>query len=115
VFKAALPIRTDADRDTALKFLAASGAAQLGGPLVQAATAVPGALATSDFLDAARDRGTVTDVNYGVDSETDFEAQGSGKLGVELGGGLEVKHESLESQGGRYWDGTGWQPWAACG
>lgn len=115
VYTASLPIHSDADRNTALAYLAATGANQLGGPFLQAASLVPGMYATTDYLNAVRAHGYLTQQAYTAESSTPLAAHASGEVGIELGGGFEFKHGSTELDNAQYWDGTSWQKWEACG
>lgn len=114
VYSATLPTGNDSDRNTALAFLAASGASQLGGPQVKLAAAVPGALAMSAFRTAAADHGTVTQQHLTSESSTPFAVDAAGKIEVELGLSADVSTKKMISNGGEYWDGSAWQTWEGC-
>lgn len=112
-----LPIRSQSDRQLAMRYMAAVGVEQVAGlapgPLsVVAGVAAAGA--SSAFNQAARARGVVTEQTY--DSDT---SSYGGEFGVEAvaeaSGGVTVNTMDRESTGGRYWDGVSWQPWRACG
>jgi hypothetical protein len=115
VYTATLPIHSESDRNLAAAYLAATGASQLGGPLIQAAAAVPSVYATTDYLNAVRARGFLTQQTYSTENTTDAAAEASGKLGIELGGGFHVDHGSSEIDDAQYWDGMSWQKWEPCG
>lgn len=108
VYRAILPVRTDADEQLASEFLTSMGITQLGGPALQA-TALPSTMAsTAHFLDAARQRGYTTRQTFTTKSNTPFAFDASGKLGLELGANASVDTSSRTSAGSDYWDGTRW-------
>lgn len=112
-----LPIRSGTDRAIAMRFLAASGVAQVsglvGGPVT--ALAGPAAVLTAGRFDAAaRARGTVTQQSFDASSSSYGGALGAEALG-EVSGEVTVNVTNRSSTGGQYWDGMSWQPWSACG
>lgn len=113
IYQATLPLEDDADRDAANQFLLAQGVGALGGwsnPLL----GVPGMIATQNFMDAAKDRGTLTQQDYNTSSNTVFGVDAEGKLGIELGVSASVSEDSMETTGAQYWDGTQWVDWEEC-
>lgn len=112
VYQATLPIRSDGDRRTATNFLIATGVSQLGG--FNLTTAVPTALATAAFVDAAQDRGYVTRQQFDTEDTTVFGFDAEGKLGIELGASAEVTSGSTRATDADYWNGVSWTEWAGC-
>lgn len=112
-----LPVTNPADRSIALSYLAASGITQVAGmgatPL--SAMTAPLAIATAAaFNDAARARGQVTQQTFDAASSSYGGALGLGAI-AEVAGNVTVNTTGLQSLDARYWDGTAWQPWRACG
>ena len=114
VYRATLPIKTDADKMLAEQYLMATGVMQLGGPIAMTLTAAPAAYATTEFLTAARNRGQLTQQSFDTNNTTVVGVEAEGKLGVELGVDYKLKTGELTSTGGQYWDGVNWQTWQGC-
>lgn len=113
VWQATLPIRDSADANAANNFLLAQGVGSIGAwsnPLIAAGST----LATMDFFDAVRSRGTLTQQDYDTDATTVFGVDASGKLGLELGVSANVKQDSMTTTGAQYWDGSQWRTWEEC-
>jgi hypothetical protein len=121
VYRASLPIRTSADAQVATTYLTEVGATQISfgtlgtvTPLAPAHTGAFGPAAVAAYLDAAHRQGVVTRQSFS-DNSSGYGAQASGKLGVELGGGLSYETLDRTSTEASYWDGAAWTPWTACG
>ncbi len=121
VYRASLPIRTSADAQVATTFLTEVGATQISfgtlgalTPLPPAHTGAFGPAAVATYLDAAHRQGVVTRQSIS-DNSSGYGAQASGKLGIELGGGLSYEMLDRTSTEASYWDGAAWTPWTACG
>lgn len=117
-YTATLSTRSDADRRTAVQFLAASGVSQLNlgplgiatvpaQPLLMPATAVAAVPATAQFIGAARDHGVVTRQQF-TDETGGFGAAAELELGLAIGGSLDYTSTNRTSVGASYWDGTAW-------
>ena len=86
----------------------------MGATPLSAMTA-PLAIATAAaFNDAARARGQVTQQTFDAASSSYGGALGLGAI-AEVAGNVTVNTTGLQSLDARYWDGTAWQPWRACG
>lgn len=110
-----LPLRTDADRAIAKRFLLAVGVQEATG--LESGATLTGTLGGpygAAFAEAARARGFVTEQEFDSDSSSNGADLGLGAL-AKFGGGGSIDFNTLTSQGGRYWDGAAWQTWAACG
>jgi hypothetical protein len=111
-----LPIRTEADRRLAMRYLVAVGVQQvagLSGPVAAVANGVVAHDAVA-FAQAARSRGTVTEQTFDADSSS-YGGEVAGELIGKIGGSGQVSTVARSSTGGRYFDGAEWQPWQACG
>jgi hypothetical protein len=111
-----LPIRNDADRDLAMRYLVGLGVQQvagLSGPFAGAVSPLVAADAIA-FAEAARARGFVTEQSFDADSSA-YGAEVAGELIGKLGGAGQVTTVQRDSTGAKYFDGIAWQPWQACG
>lgn len=71
--------------------------------------------AVTTFVDAARERGTMTRQDVTVDGSTSFALQGGGEVaGVGLGFGFSNSSSEMTMTDPTYWDGSTWQPWTGC-
>ena len=121
-YSAILTTRTEADRQTALRFLAASGIGQLNlgplgiasptGSLLPTTTGV-GPAAIGEFIGASRDHGVVTRQQF-TDESGGFGAAADLELGLAVGGGLDYTTQTRTSVAAAYWDGTAWVPRPEC-
>ena len=112
-----LPIRNDADRELATRYLRSIGVQEVAGLPVQipiTALAGDGPGGVLAFAEATRDRGYVTEQSFDNDTRTDGAALG-GELIGKAGAAGEVSQFTRTSTAGSYFDGTTWQPWRACG
>lgn len=110
-----LPLRGDADRDLAMRYLTSLGVqkvAGLAGPL-GAAVSPLAAYDAIRFTEAAKARGTMTEQSFDASSGS-YSAEVSGELIGKLGGSGQVTTVDRESLGGRYFDGQAWRAWSAC-
>jgi len=66
------------------------------------------------FVDAAKERGTLSRLTQTGDSSTPFAIDASGKIGVEAGLRYENSSTRRTTDGAEYFDGTRWVPWTEC-
>lgn len=110
IYQSSLDIKSEADERIVAEHLLALGVTAVNGWM---APLFPGGPSVGNFYQTARDRGTVTMTDYDADSST-YGIKAEGKLGVELGAGVEVSTETLSVTGAQYWDGTQWVDWEEC-
>lgn len=111
-----LPIRSDADRAIAMRYLASLGAQSVAGmanPVVTPVLNVLVAYEAIQFTEAAKDRGFMTEQSFDADSSS-YGAEVAGELIGKLGGSGQVTTVDRQSLGGEYFDGQQWREWAAC-
>lgn len=113
---AELPIRTDADRALATRYLLSVGVGEVAGlvPPFGAVSAPVVLHEAARFATAARARGTVTEQGFDADTSS-YALEVGGALIGKIGGSGTVTTTDRTSTGGRYFDGQAWQPWRACG
>ncbi|WP_102509412.1 hypothetical protein [Sanguibacter massiliensis] len=70
--------------------------------------------AFTTFVDAAKERGTVSRLTQTGDSSTPFAINASGKVGIEAGLRYENSSTRRTTDGAEYFDGTQWVPWTEC-
>jgi hypothetical protein len=113
IYQATLPVTDDYSQGVVNNYLLTMGIASLGGwnnPLASLGVVD----ATQDFMDAAGSYGTITEVQYDVDSNTVFGYDAGAELGIQLGASGSVEEDSMQVTGAQYWDGTQWVEWTAC-
>lgn len=111
-----LPIRGDADRALALRYLTSLGAQSVAGLLSPGAGTALSPLVVYEavrFTEAAKDRGFLTEQSFDADSSS-YGAEVSGELIGKLSGSGQVTTVDRQSLGGEYFDGQQWRAWAAC-
>lgn len=71
--------------------------------------------AVETFVDAARERGTLTRQAVTLEGNTEFAFSANGKVGgVGLGGSFTNSTEQVTTTAADYWDGRGWRTWSSC-
>jgi hypothetical protein len=113
---AELPVRDDADRQVAMAYLRALGVQQVAGMSVPVPASVSptGVFDVVRYAEAVKARGTLTEQSFDDDGSR-YGAEVSGEIIAKVGGAGELTTIDRRSTGGQYFDGTGWQPWTACG
>lgn len=74
----------------------------------------PAVDAFGQFVDAAKERGTLTRLTQTGDSATPFSINASGELGIGVGLRYENSSSRRTVDGAEYFDGNGWVPWTDC-
>jgi hypothetical protein len=111
IFDARVSVTGDETRDIALGLMRASGI-----PINTPTARFDGAAdAVGTFMDAARERGTLTRQEINIEGGTDFAINANGKFGgVGVGGSFENSTETITTTDADYWDGSRWRTWASC-
>lgn len=111
-----LPIKTEADRELALRYLRGMGIQQVAGlsvPIPITANPIDAVASAVAWSDATRARGYTTEQSFDNDISNN-NVQIGGELIGKFGGAGQVNTVDRVSTEASYFDGASWQPWRDC-